>query len=222
MFTSSIAYLGLPPPPVKPYFPNQSGYVESSAQQSLVNQFTSNQNSANLVSPQSSSTSQPTTVSADVTDSTASSSPLSLDAPDPKRVRLSPHSSSTTPRALETGLSESYMSTVASSYISCDNFSVAGLPSSSQKHSSNERLDASLSNSSSPKPTFSIVYDRLIPICSEWHNFGLALGLTQNKLKEIDSDNKMCKNCLRETLSVRINDKPLIWRDVVNALRKTL
>ena len=114
------------------------------------------------------------------------------------------------------------MSTVASSYVSCDNSSVVGSPSSSQKHSSNEHLDASSSNPSPPKPTFNIVYDRLIPICSEWHNFGLALGLTQNKLKEIDSDNKMCKNCLRETLSVRINDKQLTWRDVVNALRKDI
>ena len=133
----------------------------------------------------------------------------------------SPHSSSTAPRELETGLPEPGMtslSTVASSYTSCDNSSVVGLPSSSQKHSSKEYLDASLLNSSPTKPTFNIVYDRLIPICSEWHNFGLALGLTPNKLKEID-DNKMCKNSLRETLSVRINDKPLTWRDVVNALR---
>ena len=201
--------------------------VDSPAQQSLMNQSTSNQSSANLVSaepttPHSPSTSQPTTLSADRTDSAASSSPISLDAPDPKRARLSPHSSSTTPRALEFKLSEPFMnsvSTVASSYVSCDNSSEL---SSSQKHSSIEHLDASPSNSSPPKPTFHIVYDRLIPICSEWHNFGLALGLTQNKLKEIDSDNKMCKNCLRETLSVRINDKPLTWRDVVNALRKDI
>ena len=201
--------------------------MESSAQQSLVNQFTSNQSSANLASveptkPHSSSTSQPTTLSADATDSAASSSPVSLDTPDPKRARLSPLSSSTTPRALEIGLPESYMSTVASSYISCDNSSVISVPSSSQKHSSNEHLDASPSSLSPPKPTFNLVYDILIPICSEWHNFGLALGLTQNKLKEIDSDNRMCKNCLRETLFVRINDKPLTWRDVVNALRKDI
>ena len=227
--TSSITHLGLPPPSVKPYSPHQSGYAHTDCptQQSLMNQSSSNQSSANLVSveptkPHSPSTSQPTTLSANRTDSAASSSPMSLDAPDPKRARLSPHSSSTTPRALEIGLSEPYMSTVASSYISCDNFSVVGSPSSSQKHSSNEHLDASSSNPSPPKPTFNLVYDRLIPICSEWHNFGLALGLTQNKLKEIDSDNKMCKNCLRETLSVRINDKPLTWRDVVNALRKDI
>ena len=225
---SSITHLGLPTPLVKPYFPNQSGYahVDSPAQQSLMNQSTSDQSSTNLVSvkptnPHSPSTSQPTTLSADATDSAASSSPMSLDAPDPKRACLSPHSS-TTSRALEIGLSEPGMtslSTVASSYISCGNSSVVGLPSSSQKHSSNE---PSPSNPSLPKPNFDIVYDRLIPICSEWHNFGLALGLTQNKLKEIDSDNKMCKNCLRETLSVRINDKPLTLKDVVKALRRDI
>ena len=232
--TSSITHLGLPPLPVKQYFPIQSGYalVDSPAQQSLMNQPTSNQKLANLVSveptnPHSPSTSQPTTLSANRTDFTESSSPMSLDVPDPKRARLSPHSS-TTPRALEVGLPEpgvTSLSTVASSYISCGNSSVVGLPSSSQKHSSSERLDASSSNPSPPKPTFNlvyVVYDRLIPICYEWHNFGLALGLTQNKLKEIDSDNKMCKNCLRETLSVRINDKPLTLKDVVNALRRDI
>ena len=104
--SSSNTHSGLPPSPVQPYFPNQSGYVESPAQQNLVNLFTSNQSSANLVSveptkPHSPSTSQPTTLSADATDSTASSSPMSLDAPDPKRARLSPHSS-IAPRALET------------------------------------------------------------------------------------------------------------------------
>ena len=203
--------------------------MDSPAQQTLMNQSTSNQSSANLASveptkPHSPSTSQPTTLSANRTDSTASSSPMSLDAPDPKRARLSPHSS-TTPRGLEIGLPDpcvTSLPTVASSYISCDNSSVVRLPSSSQKHSSNECLEASPLNPSLPKPTFNIVYDRLIPICSEWHNFGLALGLTQNKLKEIDSDNKMCKNCLRETLSVRINDKPLTLKDVVNALRKDI
>ena len=150
---------------------------------------------------------------------------MSLDASDPKRARLSPHSSSTTPRALEIELPEPGMtslSTVASNYISCDNSSVVGLPSSSQNHRYIEHSDASPSNPSPLKPTFNIVYERLIPICSEWHNFGLALGLTQNKLKEIDSDNKMCKNCLRENLSVRINDKPLTLKDVVNALRRDI
>ena len=230
--SSSITHLGLPPPPVNPYFPIQSGnaHVDSPTQQSLMNQSTSNQSSANLASvqptnPHSPPTSQPTTLSASRTDSATSSSPMSLDAPDPKRARLSPHSSSTTPRALEIGLSEpgvTSLSTVASSYTSCDNASVVRLPSSSQTHSFSERLDASPSNPSLPKPTFNIVYDRLIPICSEWHNFGLALGLTQTKLKEIDSDNKMCKNCLRETLSVRINEKPLTCRDVVNALRRDI
>ena len=201
--------------------------MDSPVQQSLMNQPTSNQSSANMASvepttPHSPSTSQSTTLSANRTDSAASSSQICLDAPDPKRACLSPLSSST-PRALEVGLPEpcvTSLSTVASRYVSCDNSSVVGLPSSSQKHCSSERLGASPSNSSPPKPTFNLVYDRLIPICSEWHNFGLALGLTQNKLKEIDSDNKMCKNCLRETLSVRINDKPLTWRDVVNALRR--
>ena len=224
--TSSITHLGLPTPLVKPYFSSQSGYahVNSPAQQSLMNQPTSNQKLANLVSveptkPHSPSTSQPTTLSANRTDSTASSSSMSLDAPDPKRARLSPHSS-TTPRVLEVGLSEPYMTSLSTgrSYISCDN----SLPSSSQNHSFNEHLDTSPSNSSPPKPTFNIVYGKLIPICSEWHNFGLALGLTQTKLKEIDSDNKMCKNCLRETLSVRINEKPLTCRDVVNAFRRNI
>ena len=226
---SSITHLGLPSPPVKPYFSIQSGYahVDTPAQQSLMNQSNSNQSSANLASleptkPHSPSTSQPTTLSANRTDSAASSSPMSLDAPDPKRACLSPHSSSTTPRALEIGLPEPSVTSLSTgrSYVSCDNSSVVGLPSSGQKHRSIEHSDVSPSNASPLKPTFNIVYDRLIPICSEWHNFGLALGLTQNKLKEIDSDNKMCKNCLRETLSVRINDTPLTWRDVVNALRK--
>ena len=230
--TSSITHLDLPHAPVKLYFLNQSGYaqMDSPAQQSLMNQPTSNQSSANLASVESTkshspSTSQPTTPSANKTGSAASSSQTSLDAPNPKRACLSPHSSSTTPRALYIGLPEpcvTSLSTVASNYMSCDNSSVVGLPSSSQKHSSIEHSDASPSNPSPPKSTFNIVYNRLIPICSEWHNFGLALGLTQNKLKEIDSDNKMCKNCLRETLSFRINDKPLTWRDVVNALRRDI
>ena len=224
--TSSITHLGLPRPPVKQYFPIQSGYahMDSPAQQSLMNQSTSNQSSANLASVEPtkrhcSSTSQPTTLSANSTDSATSSSPMNLDPPDPKRARLSPHSSSTTPRALEIGLPQPDMSTLASSYISCDNSSVVGLPSSSQKHSSNQCLDVSSSNPSPPKSTFNIVYDRLFQIASKWQNLGLALGLHKSALNRIECNNSVCEDRLRETLAVRINDKPLTWRDVVNALR---
>ena len=222
--TSNITHLGQPPTPVKPYFPNQSGnaHVDSPAQQNSMNQPTLNQKPANLASveptnPHSSSTSQPTTLSANRTDSAASSSPMSLDAPDPKRARLSPHSSSTTARVLETGLPEPGMtslSTVASSYISCDKASVVGLPSSSQNHSSNEYLDAS-----PPKPTFNLLYDRLFQISSKWHNLGLALDLHETTLNRIECNNSVCEDRLRETLAVRINDKPLTWRDVIRALR---
>ena len=221
--TSSIAHLGQPPTPVKPYFPFQSGYarVDSLAQQNLMNQPTLNQKSANLASveptkPHSPSTSQPPTLSASTTDSTASRSP------DPKRARLSPHSSSSTPRALEIGLSEPGMtslSTVASSYISRDNSSVVGLPSSSQKHSSNKHLDASPLIAPPPKPTFNLLYDRLFQISSKWHNLGLALDLHETTLNRIECNNSVCEDRLRETLAVRINDKPLTWRDVLGALR---
>ena len=226
---NNITHLGLPPPPVKQYFPIQSGYahVDSPAQQSLINQPTSDHSSANLASveptkPHSPSTSQPTTLSANRTDSAASSSSMSLDAPDPKRARLSTHCSTTTPRELEVGLAEpgvTSLSTVASSYISCGKTSVVNLPSSSQTHSSNERLDASPLNAPPCELTFNIVYDRLFLVCSKWHNFGLALGLHENALNRIKCNNSDCEDCLRETLAVRISDRPLTWRDVVNALR---
>ena len=93
------------------------------------------------------------------------------------------------------------------------------MPSSNLKHSSSERLDASPSNPSPPKPTFNLVYDRLFLVCSKWHNFGLALGLYENTLNRIKCNNSDCEDCLRETLAFRINDKPLTWRDVVSALR---
>ena len=226
--TSSITHLGRPPPPVKQYFPIQSGYarVDSPSQKSLMNQFTSDQSSADLASveptkPHSPSTSQPTTLSANRTDSSVSSSSMSLDTPDPKRPHLSPHSS-TTPRVLEVGLPEpcvTSLSTVASSYISCDNSSVVNLPSSSQKHSSNKHLDVSPSNPSPPKPTFNIVYDRLYQISSKWHNLGLALDLHESTLNRIECNNSACEDRLRETLAVRISDKPLTWKDVIRALR---
>ena len=209
--TSSITHLGLPPPPVKQYFRNQSGYahMDSSA---------ANLASVEPTKPHCSSTSQPTTLSANRTDSAASTSPMSLDAPDPKRARLFSHSS-TTPRALEVGLPEPCVASlpkVASSYTSCDNASIVGLPSSSQNHSSNEHLDASPLNAPLCELTFNIVYDRLFLVCSKWHNFGLALGLHENTLNRIKCNNSDCEDCLRETLSVRINDKPLTWRDVVS------
>ena len=226
--TSSITHLGLPPSRVKPFFSIQSGYahVDSPAQQSVMNQPTSDQSSANLVSveptkPHSPSTSQPTTLSTEETDSAVSSSPMSLDAPDPKRAHLSPHSS-TTPRELEIELPEpcvTSLSTVASSYISCDNYSVVGLPSSSQNYNSNEHLDASPLNAPPPKPTFNLLYDRLYQISSKWHNLGLALDLHESTLNRIECNNSACEDRLRETLAVRISDKPLTWKDVIRALR---
>ena len=200
--------------------------MDSPAQQSVMNQPTSDQSSANLASveptkPHCSSTSQPTTLSANRTDSAASSSSMSLDAPDPKRARLTPHSS-TTPRVLEIELPEPGMTslfTVASSYASCDNTSEISVPFSSQKHSSNERLDASPLNSPPPKPTFNLLFDRLFQISPKWHNLGLALDLHESTLNRIEFNNSVCEDCLRETLAVRVSDKPLTWRDVIKALR---
>ena len=217
----------LPPPPVQPHYTYPSVYanVEFPAQQSFSNQPTSNQSSANLLTvkptiPHNTLASQPASLSDNMTDSDEKRPLLSSGTPDPKRPRLSTHSTTTALSCLsKIEQPEFYMASPFTVAKNCsqavDNVSssdsLAGsLPSGCQHHSC------------PPKPTFNIVYDRLIPICSEWHNFGLALGLTQNKLKEIDSDNKMCKNCLRETLSVRINDKPLTWRDVVNALRRDI
>ena len=64
--TSSITHLGLPPPPVKPYFSNQSGYahMDSPAQQSLMNWSNSDQSLVNLVSVEPTKTSQSLNLSA--------------------------------------------------------------------------------------------------------------------------------------------------------------
>ena len=79
--------------------------------------------------------------------------------------------------------------------------------------------NVSPSSKASPRPTFSLVFETLFPICSEWHNFGLPLGLLESTLKRIKHNNSVCEDCLRETLAVRISDKPLTWRDVIRTLR---
>ena len=93
---------------------------------------------------------------------------------------------------------------------------------SNQQHTYSESStisNVSPSAKASPRPTFSLVFETLFPICSEWHNFGLALGLLESTLKRIKHNDSDCKDCLRETLAVRINDKPLTWRDVIRALK---
>ena len=159
-----------------------------------------------------------------MTDSDEKRSLLSPDTPYPKRLCLSTHSTSTAPSCLsEIEQPELYIaspSTVASDCsqavddVSSSDF-LAGSLTSVCHHSSREH------SSSSHKPKYSLVYETLFPISSEWHNFGLALGLPKHTLRTIEYNYRECEDCLRETLAVRISDpKPLTWQMVLSALRK--
>ena len=123
------------------------------------------------------------------------------------------------------------LSTVASdcshtpSDVSSSNFSAITLTHlSNQQHTSSQcsAISNAPPSKALPRQTFSLVFETLFPICSEWHNFGLALGLSESTLKIIKHNDSDCKDCLRETLAVRVSDKPLTWRDVIRALRSVI
>ena len=227
-------------PPVQPYLSDQPVYahVISSAQQSLISQPTSTVTFATVepTTTHSTSVSQPISLSDSTTGSAESRSPLTPDTPDPKRPCLSLHYSTTTATNIQhlSGIEQpelcmASLSTAASecshtlSNVSSSNFSaVSPAHLSNQQHTSSEYStvsNVSPSSKASPRSTFSLVFETLFPICSEWHNFGLALGLSENTLKRIKHNDSDCEDRLRETLSVRTRHKPLTWRDVVNALR---
>ena len=207
--------------------------VDSPAEQSFCNQPTSNQSSANLLHveptiPHSFSVSQSVSPSDNsMTDSDEKRSSSSPDTPDPKRPRLSPHSTSTTLSYLsEIEQPELYMdspSTVASDCsLAVDDVSssdsLAGSLPSGCHHSSREHSPL---RTASHKLKYNSVYETLFPISSKWHNFGLALGLPKLTLRRIEYNYRECEDCLRETLAVRISDpKPLTWQMVLSALRK--
>ena len=213
-------------PPVQPYLSDQSVYahVNSSAQQSLLSQRTSTVNFATVepTTPHSTSALQPTSLSDN--SSAESRSPLTPDTPDPKRVCLSLHCSTTTATNIQhlSEMEQPELCMASLSPVASECTAVSPVHLSNQQHTYSESStisNVSPSAKASPRPTFSLVFETLFPICSEWHNFGLALGLLESTLKRIKHNDSDCKDCLRETLAVRINDKPLTWRDVIRALK---
>ena len=94
----------------------------------------------------------------------------------------------------------------------------------SQNHSLSVYSVASQSRSVpvSSKLSLYLAYEALFPVSSNWHNLGLALGLSESTLKTIDYYYRDCKDCLRETLALRITEKMLTWRDIISALRSDI
>ncbi len=63
------------------------------------------------------------------------------------------------------------------------------------------------------------IFEALIAVAHTWYNLGLALGVHEPTLKEIEADYSKCRNRLREMLSHWLrNGSSITWQNIVRAL----